>query len=586
MYPPPHDDDDGVSVESVNLQADESEQIDIEDGLSFASSQVPASEEFTDSPQIETASDGSNEEKQVTFSTSEDEDIKHIFAEDEENRDERERLSPVEEESKFTFDEGTEEPKPNVYDLSQATYDFPNDDDEDYFGDGGAYDLGKPVLPIDDDQTSVTPHRSGSSDYVLNTWIKRRDWDSVREFFKNPPKEEESLMTVLNSSEDDGETALHIACRKDAPIDIIISITEACGKNAVSKCNAYGNSSPLHHACHYNASPNVIQYLIKVGGHEAASTADDIGNLPLHWALSKRLSREIIILLIERGGRDTVTQTNKIGWTALHTASFFDADNETISYLIRTAGPDTVKRWDAKNRSPIDIIIETNPFSVESIITMLYALGEVDENLLALPTDSVNSILDWVRRQPTSEALKCLSVQRMLNDTFISRKYLTVWMIDLYFQIALVVLFSFGIDSTLRNYGVSMDTGPTIGLYLSIGWFLGREVIQLITTPFNEFTRDLKNWIDIAQVIFVFLSLDILVFRGGIQDRADVGIIIVTAGLVWINLLSVMGKAFYNIRLFIVYLQMVRILLNEHALSVCVQHSCHSPLTRMLIILS
>ena len=110
----------------------------------------------------------------------------------------------------------------------------------------------------------------------------------------------------------------------------------------------------------------------------------------------------------------------------------------------------------------------------------------------------------------------------------------------------------------LGEYGIAINPSAAAAFYCSISWFLGRELVQLMTTPFNDFFKDFKNWLDFAQVIFVFMSLDILVFKGGVQSSEDVSIITCTAGLVWFTLLSVLGKAFYRIRVFIVYLQMVR----------------------------
>ena len=211
---------------------------------------------------------------------------------------------------------------------------------------------------------------------------------------------------------------------------------------------------------------------------------------------------------------------------------------------------------DKKFRTPIDLIIERNQYSFDSIITLLHTLGDLDHISLNLPQATINAILEWVRKQPCFTALECKCVQRILNETFVSRKYLTVWMVDFYMQLLLVFFFSFGIDSSLRDYGIPIDIVPTINLYIPISWFLGRELIQLITTPFNEFVKDLKNLVDVSQVILVFLALDKLVFRDGVQNSSDVAIVTITAGIVWFNLLSVLGKAFYRIRVFIVYLQL------------------------------
>ncbi len=560
---------------------------DIEDGLSFASSQIPGDEENTMSfNNIPSLLDSDNEAKNrsptyadVVSSSSpfpsasastatpiqSNQQEKNVFFDEadfdedtdmDEKKKSQQRLSPVTEENPKLDDEiaklekelDLSSSKPQAYDLSGAnkTYDLS----------AANYDLGSSTSK-NDDQTSDTHLRSGASVFALHAWIKRKDWAAARQFFKSPPSDREKLINAIHYKNDDGETPLHIACRKKAPIDIVKALTRLGGKRTVLLCNTYGHSNALHHASHFNASADVIEHLIKVGGVDAVRKPDDIGNLPIHWALSKRAPNKVIKQLIEMGGFDTVTMPNRIGWTAMHTACYFDANTDIISYLVGISGPQSVRVLDKKYRTPIDLIIERNQYSFDSIITLLHALGDLDHVSLNLPQATINSILEWVRKQPCSTALECKAVQRILNETFVSRKYLTVWMIDFYFQLLLVLLFSFGIDSSLRDYGIPIDAGPTAGLYICISWFLGREVIQLITTPFNEFIKDLKNIVDVSQVILIFLSLDKLVFRDGVQSSSDVTIITLTAGVVWFNLLSVLGKAFYRIRIFIVYLQLV-----------------------------
>ena len=243
----------------------------------------------------------------------------------------------------------------------------------------------------------------------------------------------------------------------------------------------------------------------------------------------------------------------------IKTASYFDANTDVIRYVAEIAGNDLCRTLDKKNRTPLDLMLEKNPYCVDSILVLLNQMSDIDEIAMYLPQITINSILEWARLQTSTDVLECPIVQRILNETFISRKYLTVWMVDLYLQIFITALFSFGIDSSLRRYNQSIGSVQAVLLYISLSWFLGREAIQLITTPFNEFVADIKNWLDITQLVMMFLSLDILVLEGGVNDSTDASIIIATAGIVWINLLSVLGRGFYGIRVFIDYLTMVSV---------------------------
>ena len=543
---PDESDDDMADVDSIEYLLGEKK-----DGSPTHSTSTSATA-VTATTGVTAEAENRSPEKQVLFESLD------IFNEDSSKEEESGKLSPVSEEDRDIAELQREvdlEEKKEIakYDLggNLTEYDLSGQDPDS-------------SVARDDDQTSTTPHRSGASDFILHTWIKRKDWAAVQNFFNNPPFDEKKLYEAVHYANDDGETPLHIACRKRAPESIIRKLTKVGGRKAVLATNTYGNSTPLHHAAHFNASPEVIQHLINVGGVEAVRKADDIGNLALHWSLSKRLPMKNIKHLIELGGNETAKEANRIGWTALHTACYFDANPQMISFLINISGPEAVRKVDTKNRTPIDLILSRNPFARDSILVLLHSLGEIDQVSLYLPQETIDVILEWVRKQPDTAALECLCVQRILNETFISRKYLTVWMIDFYLQVILVGLFSFGIDNALREYGIRVGAGPAVGMYLCITWFLGREVIQFLTTPFNEFTRDLKNWIDVTQIIMVYMALDKLVFRGGVQSDADVNIVTVTAAIIWFNLLSVLGKAFYRIRMFIVYLQMVsRVISNQ-----------------------
>ncbi len=239
------------------------------------------------------------------------------------------------------------------------------------------------------------------------------------------------------------------------------------------------------------------------------------------------------------------------------TACYFDADTKIIKYLVEVCGSDCVRTLDKKFRTPLDLALERNSYCVESILVLLQQLSDIDEISLYLPQKTINSILEWVRLQTSTAAFEYPIVQRILNESFISKKYLTVWMVDLYLQIIIVAIISFGIDPALRGYGQRIGATQAAFLYISICWLLFREAIQVITTPFNEFVSDLKNWIDVTQVVLLFLTLDVLFLKGGVQTFGDASVVIATSGLVWINLLSVLGRGFYKIRVYIVYLKLV-----------------------------
>jgi len=418
----------------------------------------------------------------------------------------------------------------------------------------GAYDLGLPIVS-DDDATSNTQPRSGSTDAILLKWAKEREWNSAKIFLTNSSIDHERKRAAIFCCNEDGETPLHICCRKKPPVEIVKIICEIGGASCVLLTNSQGSSTALHHACHFHACAAVIKVLVHCGGAEVCNKCDDIGNLPLHWALSKRASLMSVQILINIGGFGTIQVQNRIGWSALHTACYFDADPSVIKFLVSLGGSSLCKLLDKKHRTCLDLTYERNPFSVDSICLVLSKLGEHDECTLYLPECTFDSTLEWLKVQPDEVRKRALGtelMQRYLNQTFISRKYLTVMMIDLAFQITLVAVFSYGCNFAFQNYGRTISFSSAFALYFAICWFLVRELIQIVTTPVRAFVSEIKNWFDLAQIILVFWSLDILYFGGGVQTRAQVKLITLTAGFVWINLVPVLGKFFWPIRIFII----------------------------------
>lgn len=436
------------------------------------------------------------------------------------------------------------------------------------------YDLGAFLNPATDSSvpdsrqdghsqsmSTKTPHRSGSTVYILHKWMADRDWNAARAYLGSADQNDSRLQASVSYKNDDGETSLHIACRKRAPVDIVRIIIDIAGVKAVMAADTYGGSLPLHHACHFNASINVIKFLVYVGGTESVNTKDAIGNLPLHWVLSKNGPYEAIKLLIDIGGQETVTAVNKIGWNTLHAATFFSSKFKVVKLLVDTGGPSLAKHINRKGDTPLDILYDKNPFDAPSIRLVQDQLG-TDKDLMSwLPQETVERTMHWIRRQPASVQERGFNnpfIQMILNESFVKFRFLCIILLDLAAQFMLVATLSFVVE--VENwYGYKDITFLSLGILIfSISWLGFRCIMEMFTTPISLWVMELCNWLNIAQTVFVIWS--ILILDGdGIRNDYEAGISVVTLGLVWFRSVFVLGDLFFSIAVIAQALQRIAI---------------------------
>ena len=353
-------------------------------------------------------------------------------------------------------------------------------------------------------------------------------------------------------------TSLHIACRKKAPFDVVKQIIDIAGVQAVMVVDTYGGSLPLHHACHFNANIDVIKLLVYIGGPQSLNMKDAIGNLPLHWALSKNAKFEVVKLLIDIGGRETVTAVNKIGWNALHAATFFSSKYKVIKLLVDCGGLSLMNQ-NKKGDTPLDILYEKNWVDTDSIRLVQDHLG-TDSNMVSwLPQVTVERTLNWIRRQPPSAqeiGFNRPFIQMILNHAFIENQFLSIALLDLFTQVVLVAIISFGINVDHWQGFKDAPFAELLVMKVCIAWLGLRCVMEMFTTSIQSWISKLSNWLNMTQVVLVIWSLWIL-SNDGIGRDHEAGITVATLGITWFRSVFVLGHLFYNVAIFAGQLQFV-----------------------------
>mmetsp|Transcript_338 Transcript_338/g.470 ORF Transcript_338/g.470 Transcript_338/m.470 type:complete len:788 (-) Transcript_338:638-3001(-) len=149
-----------------------------------------------------------------------------------------------------------------------------------------------------------------------------------------------------------GLSPLHWACKHCGEnLEIIQYLVQEGGKYSaqtgtkvfVSITN-FANELPLHYACAYGASLDVIRCLIDAGGNELLSIHDKNGKLALHVACEKKAKFEVIKYLTDHGGKEPLLRKDSDGKVPLHWSCEKGASLNVIKYLAQVGGQESLKK--------------------------------------------------------------------------------------------------------------------------------------------------------------------------------------------------------------------------------------------------
>jgi len=133
-----------------------------------------------------------------------------------------------------------------------------------------------------------------------------------------------------------------------------------------SRLNERGNL-PLHAACSFQATADVIEVLLKAfpGG---ASQPNSAGNLPIHQAAMWQAPVESVELLLSRYP-EGATVRNQYGSLPLHMAASNQASQEVVRLLIE-AYPDALHLQNDDGMTPLDLAVADESTS-EPVLALL-----------------------------------------------------------------------------------------------------------------------------------------------------------------------------------------------------------------------
>jgi hypothetical protein len=300
--------------------------------------------------------------------------------------------------------------------------------------------------------------------------------------------------------------------------------------------------TPLHFALanvENPATPPLVDLLVG-GGGESARCPDENAMLPIHYACAYGASVEVLAALIDSWDQSP-RETDSKGRTPLHFA-MGNADRENspkVVELLLGLHPGAMEQFDAERNLPMHLLsnkarwikdgqVQERKIMSKCLTTYLTAKPRLSSEFLL----GVQNMPEWLR----DVAVITPSVQTMLNSKISLRFPTMILLLDFYFLAAVIAAFSYTsrqsidrrfnpLNETLESRSVSFALLSP--LYIAAIYFLGREITQMVSvrnqTTFLAYLLDPENMINFA---FIFLTVyyTILMHTGlGDDERFRVG---------------------------------------------------------------
>ena len=182
-----------------------------------------------------------------------------------------------------------------------------------------------------DDERNIRDVQGGSSTMknietnqrtMLYRYLKMKDWDNAQQQLRQCPNEA-SHWVVDKEYDSSGSSHLpiHLACSNEAPLHLILLLSEAYPDGI--KAKGKHSSNPLHIACKKCLDEEIILDFID-RCPETTCQKDEFGRLPLHLACKSKLSLSVMESIIQ-AYPESCTVKDYNGHTAL---TYYCSDHE------------------------------------------------------------------------------------------------------------------------------------------------------------------------------------------------------------------------------------------------------------------
>jgi hypothetical protein len=429
------------------------------------------------------------------------------------------------------------------------------------------------------DSGTVDPSIFSETDQglLLLHYCANSEWDSIRDFLQNHSADE--VREATESRDDANKNCMHFLCQNNPPLDIVLWLIQIAPE--LLQIPDSFSWLPLMYSTAYSCEFETIKTLAEAFP-ESKTMVDRRGRTALHFALGSNVASPELVMLLSNTGAAEIRDSGRM--LPAHYAAAYGSSEEVLLILI-DAYPEAINAKDNRNRTPLIFALSNaGRHSAPSAVRLLLSLNRdlvnaVDGGPLPLRVlseyaatikkdeeeqrESVESCLKHLlaaKPDPTADfftALQSLpeflqekavvmrAVQELLNVKIAQRFPTAILLMDFYMQIVVVVFYTLAVEESI-NTGFPASPGKVrlpylICLYLGAVYFLGREIIQVISLislkAWHIWLYGPSNWLNVIYIVLVFVWTGLMTMGIGDQDAFRYG----TAwsfSFIWIKFLA------------------------------------------------
>jgi len=367
-----------------------------------------------------------------------------------------------------------------------------------------------------------------------------------------------------------GWIPLHYACANGTDIAVVRLLLSRYpdSKLVVDK----RGRTPLHFALGNAENPPTPPLVKLLAGEMGESTKwpDENAMLPIHYACAYGATVEVLTVLIHAWG-ESMQKTDSKGRIPLHYAmgnSHLKNSPHLVKCLLHLM-PSCIDQLDAEKNLPLDLLstkaesVEEEEFEARDAILMC-----LTHYLEAGPKTSIEFLTgikklpEWVRESAVIHP----AVQTMLNNKISSRFPTMILMLDFYFLAAVIGFFVITSNQSInRRFNKQNDGDFTVNgravsaallspLYLGAIYFSGREITQMISvrhsTTFFAYALDSENFINLTFIIMTIVCTALMQTGKG-DDNMFANVAAITTGFQGMQVLAYLKSILIEFAVFV-----------------------------------
>lgn len=146
----------------------------------------------------------------------------------------------------------------------------------------------------------------------LANLIERRLWSSVVARVRQDPLEAEQELQVMTRGgfmASTGMSPLHYACERRPPADVVQILIESFPVATLTRAMP-GGCLPLHIACTWGSSPEVVSVLLAADSG-SVRVKDELGNVPLHSACFSGTDCNVVDALLRADSKSVLARNHQ-----------------------------------------------------------------------------------------------------------------------------------------------------------------------------------------------------------------------------------------------------------------------------------